>query len=84
MYRDNTLDEFLNFKEDSVDEGLFGINNHRASKWGITKFIGAYGAGCQVHSDCTKYDNEFIPLIERSVQYGNRHFSYTLITENML
>ena len=84
VYRDSNLDEFLTFKEDSVDEGLFGINNHRASKNIITRFIGAYGAGCQVHSDCFRYDNEFIPLIEKSVIYGNKHFSYTLLTENML
>lgn len=84
VYRDANLDEFKTFKESSVDEGLFGINMHRASKWGITKFVGAYGAGCQVHADCTRYDNEFIPLIEKAVSFGNRHFSYTLLTENML
>lgn len=84
VYRDANLDAFKTFKEDSVDEGLFGINMHRASKNVITKWIGAYGAGCQVHADCIKYDNEFIPLVEQSVAYGNHHFSYTLLTENML
>jgi len=84
VYRDATLDEFKTFKEDSVDEGLFGINMHHAAKGIISKWIGVYGAGCQVHTDCNKYDNEFIPLVERSVLYGNRHFSYTLLTENML
>ena len=84
VYRDNNLDAFKNFYESSVEEGVFGINNHHAAKGIITKFIGAYGAGCQVHADCNRYDNEFIPLIERSVLYGNHHFSYTLLTENML
>jgi len=84
VYRDNNLDDKKDFNESSVEEGLFGINMHRASQWGITKLVGLYGAGCQVHEDCNKYTDVFIPLVKVHVSSVQKLFSYTLITEKML
>jgi len=61
--------------------GVFGINNHRASKWKILEYIGLYSAGCQVHQSPYEYRNRFLPLYrEASILYGNS-FSFSLITE---
>ena len=84
VYRDNNLDAQKNFNEASVEEGLFGINMHRASQWGITRLVGLYGAGCQVHEDGDRYKNTFIPIVKSSLSIKDRLFSYTLITEKML
>jgi hypothetical protein len=83
VYRDNNKDS----KIDSnlpIDFGLFGINMHRASNYGVTPSIGLYSAGCQVHADVDRYNNKFIPLVEASVAEGNKLFSYTLILEDWM
>lgn len=83
VYRDNNKDKILDYKG-PTDTGLFGINMHRASAYGITSNIGLYSAGCQVHSDVDRYNKVFIPLIEGSVNEGLTSFSYTLINESDL
>lgn len=83
VYRDNNRDK-------EIDEllpretGMFGIEMHRASKYGTTPKIGLYSAGCQVHADVVKYDQVFIPLVENCVNEGNSVFSYTLVKESDL
>lgn len=82
VYRDNN-------KDTTIDEellrytGMFGINMHHGSL-NSTDLIGLWSAGCQVHKDIKRYNNEFIPLIESSVKEGNKTFTYTLCVENDL
>ena len=33
VYRDNNLDECYDLNEENIQEGIFGINIHRATKW---------------------------------------------------
>lgn len=83
VYRDNNRDD----KIDSnlpVESGIFGINMHRASAYGVTPKIGLYSAGCQVHSNIDKYNKVFLPLIRESVNEGNSLFSYTLCLESWM
>jgi hypothetical protein len=35
-------------KPETINTGLFGINIHRASKWGVSQLIDKWSAGCQV------------------------------------
>ena len=84
VYRDNNKDEYLNFKNDSIEEGMFGINCHRASSWKISELIGLYAAGCQVHKDVNRFNKEFMPLVKKCcINEKTDSFTYTLINENM-
>jgi len=64
----------------NLDEGFFGINCHRASKYGLAERVGYYSAGCVVHQDPKLYD-VFIKICEEAAKnYGNS-FTATWITE---
>ncbi|MBI3502297.1 MAG: hypothetical protein HY063_10935 [Bacteroidetes bacterium] len=74
-YNRNAKLDFLNGKK---EEGLFGINIHRAFSEGKTKYINKYSAGCQVFADANDF-NFFMELCERHAKlYGNR-FTYALL-----
>lgn len=82
VYRDNDKDVALDTNV-KTETGLFGINMHHGST-SSSDSIGMWSAGCQVHRDIERYNNEFIPLIEKSVKEGNSKFTYTLCVENDL
>jgi len=63
--------------------GLFGINIHRAIKWGIVNYVNRFSAGCQVFRDPGDF-GELIELCEKSLKYFPNSFSYTLIEEKDL
>ena len=74
-YDRNAILDFLNGKKVS---GLFGINIHRASSKGTTKFVDKFSAGCQVFENAEAF-NGFLEMCERHRKlYGNK-FTYTLI-----
>jgi hypothetical protein len=74
-YDRNAKLDFLNGKKST---GLFGINIHRASSKGRTKFVDKFSAGCQVFENATAF-GQFLLLCEHHSQlYGNK-FTYTLI-----
>lgn len=77
--RDNKLD-FLSGKEQN---GFFGINIHRSSPTGESKFVNRWSAGCQVFANITQY-NEFISLCKKSVGEWGNSFSYTLIRKEQV
>lgn len=77
VFRDNDKDDSIDINL-PIDEGMFGINMHRASAYTVSPKIGLYSAGCQVHYDVNRYNTVFIPLVEDCVREGNRVFSYTL------
>ena len=80
VYRDNNKDNILDFNKDSIDEGMFGINIHRASRWKNVERVGQYSAGCQVIQNAMTF-LEFMDTVKRAAdKYGNR-FTYTLFTE---
>jgi hypothetical protein len=60
-----------------VQEGYFGINQHRASIHG-SQHIGAYGAGCQVHQQPGTL-SLFLEIAEKS---GMKLFSYMLFDKS--
>ncbi len=78
VYRDSNKDMIYDWKPETIQTGLFGINIHRASKWGASKFIDRWSAGCQVLA--SKYDfNEFMEIMGRSAKLWGNSFTYTLI-----
>jgi hypothetical protein len=78
VIRDYDRDATLDFLNGTTSTGMFGINIHRASASGTTKYVDKYSAGCQVFESSTAF-NEFIGLCEHQRKlYGNL-FTYTLI-----
>ena len=80
VYRDNNLDDCYDFDESSIQEGLFGINIHRATKYAGKKSsqIDRWSAGCQV---IAAYDDfmEFMQICNNSKDIWGNSFTYTLI-----
>ena len=88
VYRDANRDDKYDYYESSAEWGLFGINIHRASKWGIVNYINRFSAGCQVFKDPEDF-GELMELCKKSLKYfvnpkGISRFSYTLVEGRIL
>ena len=78
VLRDYDRNALLDFLNGTPATGLFGINIHRASVSGTTKYVDKYSAGCQVFANASDFET-FLQLCEKhSSLYGNS-FTYTLI-----
>jgi hypothetical protein len=78
VIRDYDRDAQLDFNNGKSETGIFGINIHRASVHGTTKFIDKYSAGCQVFENAEAFQ-QFLALCRRHASlYGNK-FTYSLI-----
>lgn len=79
VYRDNNKDGVYDMLEENIQEGIFGINIHKAgSRTEGSTQIDKWSAGCQVFSK----ESDFNQLMELAYKakdlYGNS-FTYTLI-----
>jgi len=85
VYRDNNLDVCYDLNEENIQEGIFGINIHRATKYeGKTSTqIDKWSAGCQVIASNDNW-NEFIGLCRKSRDVWGNSFTYTLIESDDL
>jgi hypothetical protein len=78
VIRDYDRDALLDFKSENRTTGMYGINIHRASVKGTTKYVDKHSAGCQVFENIDDY------LFFRKLCYRHRDlygnsFTYTLI-----
>lgn len=80
VYRDNNKNDILDYNV-PTETGMFGINNHRQSKWKLINWIGLNSAGCQVHFNYKVYTDVFLYLIDEAIKEGTDLFTYTLISE---
>ena len=80
VYRDNDRDRMHDHDPESIDEGWFGVNIHRAKASGETSYIGAYSAGCQVFKNATDFKT-FMDVVRRSRDLYGNSFTYTLLEE---
>ena len=80
IYRDRNKDDVLDHDPESVDEGYYGINIHRASSTRESTNVGKWSAGCQVFSDPKEYAI-FIAIIKRAVDKWGDTFTYTLLED---
>lgn len=78
VYRDNNRDNVLNFDESTLDEGMFGINIHKAGLNSIQ--VDKWSAGCQVFANESDFE-EFMRLCDQSAQQHGDVFTYTLLNE---
>ena len=80
VYRDDNRDHMYNLYESAVQEGLFGINIHRATKYAGKKStqVDKWSAGCQVIAANDDW-KLFMKICRKSRdEWGNR-FTYTLL-----
>lgn len=77
--RNNKLDFFSGTKRN----GYYGINIHRASIHGTTKYVDQYSAGCQVFANISDFNHFLLMCKKHRSLYGNK-FTYTLIDQRML
>lgn len=78
VIRDYNRDAVLDFNNGHLMTGMFGIDIHRASLIGTTKYVDKYSAGCQVFEDIKGFDI-FMQLCHRHKELYGNYFSYTLI-----
>ena len=82
VYRDNDKDGQYDMIEENVQEGIFGINIHKAGGRvdGSTQ-IDKWSAGCQVFSKESDF-NEFMIIIDKANEIWGNSFTYTLVDSN--
>ena len=82
VYRDNNKDGKYDMIEEYVQEGIFGINIHKAGKFenGSTQ-IDKWSAGCQVFSKQSDF-YEFMEICNKAKDVWGNSFTYTLIESN--
>lgn len=83
VIRDYDRDAILDFNNGKEQTGIFGINIHRASINGTTKFVEKHSAGCQVFANINDF-NLMMQLAQRHKQLYGNDFTYTLIDERAL
>lgn len=80
VYRDANKDNKYDLDDNNTQTGLFGINIHRATKWGGKKStqVDKWSAGCQViaaNDDWTA----FMKIMRKARAIWGNSFTYTLI-----
>jgi hypothetical protein len=74
VYRDKNKD--MNYDEGLIQEGIFGINIHKAGK--DSTYVENWSEGCQVFKKEVDF-NEFMDIARKSASLGNKSFTYTLV-----
>jgi hypothetical protein len=80
VYRDNNRDDIYNLNTENIDEGIFGINIHRATKYAGKKStqIDKWSAGCQVIASNDDW-TFFMKIMRKARDIWGNSFSYTLL-----
>ena len=78
VYRDDNLDEIIDCDPETITEGFYGINIHKAGSHSTQ--IDRWSAGCQVFANESDFD-EFMVICGKAREKWGNAFSYTLILE---
>ena len=74
VFRDANRD--MNYDETKIQEGIFGINIHKA---GVNStYVENWSEGCQVFKRAADFE-EFMTIARKAASLGNKSFTYTLI-----
>ena len=74
VYRDDNRD--MNYDETKIQEGVFGINIHKAGA--DSTYVENWSEGCQVFKRAAEFE-EFMTIVRESNKAGFKSFTYTLI-----
>ena len=82
VYRDNNKNNVYDYDPNTLDEGMFGINIHKAGTHSTQ--VDNWSAGCQVLANKEDFDT-LMKLAHRQISQGyGKLFTYTLINEEDL
>lgn len=74
VYRDSDLD--LEYDEDKITEGIYGINIHKAGQ--DSTWVENWSAGCQVFKRVKDFDT-FMKIVKKAAKIHGNSFTYTLL-----
>ncbi len=74
VYRDSDFD--LEYDEDKITEGMYGINIHKAGQ--DSTWVENWSAGCQVFKRVKDFD-VFMAIVKKASKIHGNSFSYTLL-----
>lgn len=74
VYRDSDFD--LEYDEDKITEGMYGINIHKAGQ--DSTWVENWSAGCQVFKKVKDFD-VFMKIVKKASKIHGNKFSYTLL-----
>jgi hypothetical protein len=74
VYRDANKD--LTYNEDKIQEGVFGINIHKAGA--DSTYVENWSEGCQVFKKAADFES-FMKIVRKSRDIHGNSFTYTLI-----
>ena len=77
VYRDSDLD--LEYDEDKITEGVYGINIHKAGQ--DSTWVENWSAGCLVFKRVKDFD-VFMSIVKKASKIHGNHFSVTLLNSN--
>jgi hypothetical protein len=77
VYRDANKD--MTYDESKIQEGIFGINIHKAGA--DSTFVENWSEGCQVFKRSADFD-KFMVLVNKAAKIHGKSFTYTLIETN--
>lgn len=84
VYRDKDRDAIIEITPETINNGIFGINLHRANENSIAEFVGPHSAGCQVFRKITDF-NSFMKVVNLCISKGKQQFfSYMLFNKSEL
>ena len=78
VFRDSSRDSILHMSNDSVYDGWFGINIHKAGS--NSTIVNKWSAGCQVIANASEWEI-FMAIIRKSAELHGDTFSYTLLED---
>ena len=82
VWRDNNKDDVYDWNPATLDEGMFGINIHKAGK--LSQRVNTWSAGCQVFANEIDFKS-FMSYCNKQVAQGlGNCFTYTLLNEEDL
>ena len=80
VFRDNDRDNQYDLDAKTIDNGIFGINIHKAGD--ASTIVANWSAGCQVFANTSDFVS-FMKLCDEQVKRGmGDSFTYTLLTED--
>jgi hypothetical protein len=80
VYRDNNCDTVYDLIEENIEEGIFGINIHRATRYEDQEStqVDRWSAGCQVIAAYNGF-RIFMAIMYKAREVWGNNFTYTLI-----
>lgn len=81
VFRDDNKNNRYDMKDNTIEEGRFGINIHRSARSGESEYVNSWSAGCQVFKRSKDF-YEFIDTCQMASDRFGNSFTYTLINED--